>query len=71
MNLHKISASIWIFKKEITIKKYLNCPSLNNKRRDLIFQLDSCKNIPQDVIKKTFANIGFTSVLNWFSKYLD
>lgn len=52
MNLHKISASIWIYKKEITIKKYLNCPSLNNKRRDLIFQLDSCKNIPQDVIKK-------------------
>lgn len=46
----------------------LNCSSLNNKRRDLIFQLDSCKGIPQNEIKKVFGNRGFVSVLNWFFK---
>ena len=56
-------------KVEKTINVFnLNCPSLKNKRRDLIFQLDNCKDIPQDEIKKTFSNIGFVSVLNWFLK---
>lgn len=58
-----------IDKVEKTIKVFnLNCPSLKNKRRDLIFQLNNCKDIPQDEIKKTFSNRGFVSVLNWFLK---
>lgn len=58
--INKVKKTIEVFN--------LNCPSLNNKRRDLIFQLNSCKAIPQDEIKKAFGNRGFVSVLNWFLK---
>ena len=66
--LKKLSKNV-IDKVKKTIEVFnLNCPSLNNRRRDLILQLDCCKDIPQDEIKKAFGNRGFVSVLNWFLK---
>lgn len=58
--INKVKKTIEVFN--------LNCTSLNNKRRDLIFQLDSCKGIPSDMIRSMFANQGFISVINWFLK---
>ena len=46
----------------------LNCRSLKNRRRDFIYQLDNCKDLPKDEIKAAFASNGFVSVLNWFLK---
>ena len=46
----------------------LNCKSLKDRRRDLICYLDSCKDLPEDEIRKAFAVNGFISVLNWFLK---
>ena len=46
----------------------LNCKSLKDRRRNLILQLDECKDIPQNMVKSMFANQGFVSVVNWFLK---
>lgn len=46
----------------------LNCTSLKNRRRDFIIQLDGCKDLPHDEIRKAFSANGFVSVLNWFLK---
>lgn len=48
----------------------LNYVSLRNKRRDLITQLDRCKDLPKEEIKKAFACQGFVSVVNWFINHL-
>jgi len=70
MPLNNLSEDV-VNKVKKTIEVFnLNCSSLKNKRRDLISQLNSCKNIPQDEIKKAFSNRGFVSVLNWFLKVL-
>lgn len=56
-------------KVEKTIEVFnLNCRSLKNRRRDFIYQLDNCKDLPKDEIKAAFASNGFVSVLNWFLK---
>ena len=46
----------------------LNCKSLRDRRRDIILQLEGCKDIPQDMVRSMFANQGFVSVVNWFLK---
>lgn len=46
----------------------LNCGSLKNRRRALITQLENCKDLPKDEIRKAFATNGFVSVLDWFFK---
>lgn len=46
----------------------LNCGSLKNRRRALITQLENCKDLPKDEIRKAFATNGFVSVLDWFLK---
>ena len=48
----------------------LNCTSLKNRRRDLIIQLDDCKDLPHNEIRKAFSANGFVSVLNWYLKVL-
>lgn len=46
----------------------LNYYSLKNRRRVLIEELNNCKDLPKDEIRKAFAVNGFASVLNWFLK---
>ncbi|MBE6322046.1 MAG: TIGR02646 family protein [Bacteroidales bacterium] len=48
----------------------LNCRSLKNRRKYLMSQLESCKDLPKDDIKEAFAANGFVSVLNWFLKVI-
>lgn len=58
--INKVQKTIEVFN--------LNCKSLKNRRRDLLSQLDSCKDLPKHEIKKAFSACGFISVLNWFLK---
>ena len=48
----------------------LNYVSLRNKRRDLLLQLEGCKDLPKEVIKKIFGSQGFVSVVNWFMNHI-
>ncbi len=48
----------------------LNYVSLRNKRRDLLLQLESCKDLPKEEVKKAFASQGFVSVVNWFMDHI-
>lgn len=48
----------------------LNYVSLRNKRRDLLLQLEGCKDLPKEEIKKAFASQGFVSVVNWFIDHI-
>ena len=50
-----------------TVKVFnLNHSSLKKRRENLIRELDLCKGLSKEDIRKTFENRGFISVLNWF-----
>ena len=44
----------------------LNCISLRNRRKNLISQLNDCKDLPKEDLIKTFGSCGFISVVKWF-----
>lgn len=48
----------------------LNCTSIKNRRKDILLQLNLCKDVPKEEIRKAFASVGFTSVLDWFLKVI-
>ena len=44
----------------------LNCISLRNRRKNLISQLNDCKDLPKEDLIKAFGSCGFISVVKWF-----
>ncbi|PDP71693.1 retron system putative HNH endonuclease [Tannerella forsythia] len=44
----------------------LNCISLRSRRKNLISQLNDCKDLPKEDLIKAFGSYGFISVVKWF-----
>ena len=57
-NWSKIKKTIEVFN--------LNCISLRSRRKNLISQLNDCKDLPKEDLIKAFGSYGFISVVKWF-----